>query len=153
MQNWPPNVMEAIMDQVAAHGRTGSTQIMCVPDLPAPIQALGTMQATPLQFREPGVVIAMYGQELRGTAPAFASTRVRVQIGGQVDLFSNGNVGTFRSMLGLFGGAQNWYSLWRRAEPGVNWVVYYENLDAGNTATPEVSFGFLSDAAIAKFAG
>jgi len=150
---WPPNVIETIMRQVSQFGRTGATKIYSVPALGAavPIGApVSQVQASPLQFREPGVVLAMYGQELAGTAPKFALTRVRVQIGGQEDLFTDGNVGVGISMLQLFGGAANWFPLWRRATPGVNWVVSYQNLDTAAVANPSVSFGFLADADIAR---
>lgn len=152
---WPPNVVETIQRQVAQFGRTGSTKIYSVPELQAAIPigapfAPTQVQAAPLQWREPGVVIAMYGQELAGTAPKFASTRVRVQIGGQEDLFTDGNVGVALSMLQLFGGAQNWFPLWRRAVPGVNWIVTYQNLDPAATATPAASFAFIADADIAR---
>lgn len=147
---WPPNVIEAIMRQVSQYGRTGSTKIMAVPALSAAIAISSTVQAQPLQFRESGVVIAMYGQELAGTAAKFASTTVRVQIGGQEDLFSDGNAGVGVSMLALFGGAQNWFPLWRRVIPGVNWVVTYGNNDGAATATPSCFFGFIADADIAR---
>lgn len=147
---WPLNVIETIMRQVSQYGRTGSTKVYCVPDLAAAVPISSTQQAAPLQFREPGVVIAMYGQELAATAAKYASTRVRVQIGGQEDIFTDGNAGVGISMLALFGGAQNWFPLWRRVIPGVTWVVTYQNLDAAATATPSVQFGFIADADIAR---
>jgi hypothetical protein len=150
---WPPHVIDTIYRQLSQFGRVGATKVYAVPDLGAAL-GLGpsSQQAPVLQFRESGIVIAMYGQELAGTAPKFATTRVRVQIGGQDDLFTDGNVGVGRSMLSLFGGAQNWWPMWRRAEPGINWVVTYSNLDTANTCTPEVSFAFLADADIARYA-
>lgn len=155
MQDWPPNVLEAIQRQVSQFGRTGSTKIYAVPDLGAPL-ALGapitTSQPQTITFRENGVLIAMYGQELSGTAPKFATTRVRVQIGGSEDLFTDGQSGVFLSLLSLFGGAQNWYPIWRRVTPGVRWVVTYQNLDTVATATPSAQFGFLGDADIARLA-
>lgn len=147
---WPQAVIDTIMMQVAQFGRTGSTKIYAVPRLGTAIPASQTVQAQPLQFREAGVVIAMYGQELAGTAAKFASTTVRVQIGGQEDIFTDGNVGVGVSMLSLFGGAQNWFPLWRRVVPGVNWVITYGNDDAVATAVPSVQFGFIADADIAR---
>jgi hypothetical protein len=92
----------------------------------------------------------MYGQELSGTAAKFASTTVRVQLGGQEDLFTDGNSGVGVSMLSLFGGAQNWFPLWRRVIPGVNWVITYGNNDSLAVAVPSVQFGFIADADIAR---
>lgn len=150
-QDWPNNVLEAIQRQVSQFGRTGATKIYAVPDVTA-IAASGTSQPQTVTFREAGVVIAMYGQELAGTAPKFAQTRVRVQIGGSEDIFTDGQSGVFVSMLSLFGGAQNWFPLWRRAVPAVRWIVTYQNLDAGATATPSLQFALLADADIARYA-
>jgi len=150
-QQWPNNVIEAIQRQVSQFGRVGSTKIVAVPDVAA-IAISSFSQPQTVTFREPGVVIAMYGQELAGTAPKFASTRVRVQVGGSEDLFTDGQSGVFLSMLSLFGGAQNWFPIWRRASPAVRWVVTYQNLDAAATATPSAQFGFIADADIAKYA-
>ena len=147
---WPPNVIETIMRQVSQFGRTGATKIYAVPSLGVSVPASSSLQAQPLQFREPGVVIAMYGQELSGTAAKFASTTVRVQLGGQEDLFTDGNSGVGVSMLSLFGGAQNWFPLWRRVIPGVNWVITYGNNDSLAVAVPSVQFGFIADADIAR---
>lgn len=148
--DFPPNVIELVQRQLSQFGRVGATKVYAVPELPAVMPASTTSAPQNVKFREPGVVIAMYGQELAGTAPAYATTRARVQIGGQEDIFTDGNVGVFRSFLSLFGGANNWFPLWRRAEPGVDWVVTYQNRNAGGTALPELSFAFIADADILR---
>lgn len=151
--DFPPNVVELVQRQLSQFGRAGATKGYGAPDLPAaiPIGApISTSAPVNIRFREPGTVVALYGQELAGTAPKFASTRVRVQIGGQEDLFTDGQVGIFRSMLSLFGGAQNWWPVWRRAIPGVDWTVTYQNLDQAATATPELTLAFIGDADLAR---
>lgn len=153
---WPPNVMDTILRQISQFGPVGSTKVYQVPALgtsvPLAVSATvpSTLQAPPLQFREAGVVLAMYGQERSGTGAKFATTGVRVQIGGQEDLFTDGNSGVPVSMLSLFGGAINRFPLWRRVIPGVNWVVTYYNYDAVAVAYPDVSFAFLADADLAR---
>lgn len=150
---FPPNVVELIQRQLSQFGRVGATKLYNVPALAAPIAATAGLiaAAAPLQFREPGTVIAMYGQEISGTAAKFAQTSVRVQIGGQEDLFTDGNVGTFVPMLALFGPNLNWFPLWRRAIPGVNWVVSFQNNDpTPATCTPFCTFAFIADADLAR---
>jgi hypothetical protein len=149
---FPPNVVELIQRQLSQFGRVGATKLYNVPALAAPIAAVvGTIaQAAALQFREPGTIIAMYGQELTATPAKFASTALRVQVGGQEDLFTDGNTGAFVPMLALFGPNLNWFPIWRRVEPGINWVISYRNDDGGATATPFCTFAFIADADLAR---
>jgi hypothetical protein len=149
--DFPANTIELIQRQLSQFGRVGATKIYAAPALSAAITASVGATSPPqnIRFREPGTVIACYGQELSGTAPKFAKTEVRVQIGGQEDLFTDGNVGTFVSMLGIFGGPNNWFPLWRRAVPGVDWTVTYRNQDGSATAYPSFYLAFIGDADIA----
>lgn len=148
---FPPNVVELIQRQLSQFGRVGATKVYAAPDLSAAIAATpGTIsQPVNIRFREPGIVIACYGQELAGTVAKFASTRVRVQIGGQEDLFTDGNVGVFVPMLELFGPNLNWFPLWRTATPGVDWTITYQNM-ASSTATPSFALAFIGMADIAR---
>lgn len=150
--SFPPNVVELIQRQVSQFGRVGATKIYTAPALAAAIAAGASVESVPvtIRFREPGTVIALYGQEVAGTAAKFATTDIRVQIGGTEDLFTDGQQGTFVPMLGLFGGALNWFPLWRRALPGVDWVFTFRNRDAGATATPFAGLAFLADADVQR---
>lgn len=151
---FPPNIVEAFQRQVSLSGRIGATKIYVFPPLAAALAAVaGTVSVpTNIRFREPGTVIALYGQEQAGTAAAFATTEVRIQVGGQEDLFTNGQSGTFVSMLALFGGSQNWFPLLRRAVPGVDWTATYRNQSGSATATPSLYLAFVADADIARAA-
>lgn len=150
MQDFPPHVIELIQRQLSQFGRVGCSKVYGFPDLAAALAVSSTSAPVTIMWREPGVVIAMYGQELAGTAAKFATTRTRIKIGGQEDLFTDGQVGIFRSFLSLFGGAQNWFPIWRRVTPGVEWSATYQNLDGSNTCTPELSLAFIADADIAR---
>jgi hypothetical protein len=150
--DFPPNVVELIQRQLSQFGRVGATKIYRAPALAAAIAAVVGTVSNPIniRFREPGTVIALYGQEQAGTAPKFATTEVRIQVGGSEDIFTDGETGTFVPMLALFGGAQNWFPMWRRAEPGVDWLISYRNQDGGNTAIPSLLLAFVADADLAR---
>lgn len=150
--DFPPNVVELIQRQLSQFGRVGATKMYVAPALSAAIAAVAGTISTPvnIRFREPGTVIAMYGQEQAGTVAKFATTEVRVQIGGQEDLITTGQAGTFAPMLALFGPNLNWWPLWRRATPGTDWTITYRNQSGSDTAIPFVGFAFIADADIAK---
>lgn len=151
METFPPNIVEFIQRQIyqlQQYGRAGATKIYRAPRLAAAIAAGPNSLSPPvnIRFREPGIVIACYGQELAGTVAAFASTEVRIQIGGQDDLITDGQSGEFAPMLALFGPNLNWFPLTRRAIPGVDWTITYRNENAGGTATPSFMLAFIADA-------
>ncbi len=150
--DFPANTIELIQRQLSQFGRVGATKVYRAPALTAALAAVAGTVSTPqnIRFREPGTVIACYGQEQAGTSASFATTEVRVQIGGQEDLFTDGNVGTFVPMLALFGGPNNWFPLWRRAQPGVDWTVTYRNQSGSATAIPSLMLAFIADADIAR---
>jgi hypothetical protein len=152
MNDFPPNVIEFIQRQLSQFGRVGSTKTLRAPALPAALAAGTAVDSQPvtIRIREPGTIIACYGQELAGTTAKFAATEVRVRIGGQEDLFSDGQSGVFFPMLGLFGPNANWYPLWRRGIPGVDWTIQYRNNDTGATATPSFGLAFIADADLAR---
>lgn len=146
-----PHYVELVQRQMGQYGRIGATRIVQTPDVPA-IAASSLAQPQTVNWRNDGIVIAMYGAELAGTPASFASTRVRVQIGGSDDLITDGQSGTYASFLSLFGAAQNWFPLLRKVQQGVQWIVTYQNLNAGGTATPSLSFAFIADDDIKKMA-
>lgn len=153
-----PDTIETLLRYISQFGPVPSTKVYKVPALGTSVAAAANaltpmiVQAQPLQFRETGFVLGMYGSERSGTGPKFAQTGVRVQIGGQEDLFTDGNSGVDVSMLSLFGGALTRYPLWRAASPGVNWVVSYYNYDTEAVALPEVEFSFVAQADIERMA-
>jgi hypothetical protein len=154
--DFPPNVVETIQRQISQFGRVGATKFYVAPLLTAAIPAAASAAAPSvsdpvnIRFREPGTVIAMYGQELSGTVAKFAKTWLRVQIGGQEELFRDDQKGVWLPMLALFGPNQNWTPLWRRAIPGVDWTVLYENYDTAATAFPTFVLAFIADADLAR---
>ncbi len=148
-----PHVLELVQRQLGQFGRVGATRIITVPDVDALAAGASVRSApVPVDWRDAGWVLAMYGQEVAGTAPKFASTRMRVQIGGSEDLFTDGRAGTYCSFLSLFGGAQNWFPLIRRCQPGIPWLVTYENRDGGATATPSAQFAVILDPDVERIA-
>lgn len=154
--DFPPNVVELIQRQLSQFGRVGATKIYAVPTLTAAIAAAGAVttpvQSTPqnIRFREPGTVIALYGQAIAGSAASYAGTEVRVQIGGQEDIFTDGNSGVYVPLLALFGPNLNWFPLWRRAVPGTDWTVTYQNRQTGGTTFPSCYLAFIADADLAR---
>ncbi len=149
--DFPPNVVELIQRQLSQFGRVGATKVYKAPDLAAAIAGVVGTESQPvtIRFREPGTVIACYGQELAGTTAKFAGTEVRVRIGGQEDLFTDGQSGVYMPMLALFGPNLNWFPLWRRAMPGVDWTVQYKN-QVASTATPTFGLAFIADSDLAR---
>jgi hypothetical protein len=152
MNETQQNILELTQRALALMGRTGAVRTFVV-TLPSSIPAGAAVerQATPLQFQEPGMVLAMYGQEETATAAKYAKTKVRVQIGAD-DLFSDGQAGTFASMLALFPPATPWYPILRRVVPAVPWTVSFRNTDTGAVAVPEVEFSFIADADLKRLA-
>ena len=152
-QNFPPNVLALVQQQLSFLGEIGATKVLTVPRLSAAIAA-GVGNVSPPQtvyIREPGTIIALQCSELRGTAAGYAEVGIGVQIGGTTNLFTDGQVGTFVPLLELVGGANRSFGLLRRAEPNVNWVVQYTNFSAVNAANPSASFLFIADADLARF--
>lgn len=147
MDQHPINLIQWAQQQLSQFGRIGATRIVNVPALAAPV-AIGPATAQPplLTWRDPGWVIAMYGQELRGTVAAFATTGAMVQFMGDEFLTTNGNAPDFASFLALFGPNVNWFSLIRRVARGDNWTITYKNRDTAAVANPDMSFAFLADA-------
>lgn len=155
--DFPPNVVELVQRQLSQFGRVGATKVYLFPLLAAPIAAntsggpTGTVSVpSNIRFREPGTVIALYGQEATGTVAKFAQTAIRIQVGGQEDLWTDGNAGVFIPMLAAFGPNLNWFPLWRRAIPGVDWTITWRNDDTGATAFPQTMLAFIADADLAR---
>lgn len=155
--DFPPNVVELIQRQLSQFGRVGATKAYLFPLLAAPIAAnisggpTGTVSPpSNIRFREPGTVIALYGQTDLGSVFAFANTALRIQVGGQEDLWTDGQAGVFMPMLAAFGPNLNWFPLWRRAIPGVDWTITWRNDNAGATAFPQTFLAFIADADLAR---
>lgn len=147
--DFPPNVIEMAQRQLSQFGRIGATRIYKAPSLASSVSPLAQSTPQNIRFREPVTVIALYAQETsRASAASFAQTQVRVQIGGQEDLFTDGQVGVFASILSLVGGAQNWFPILRRGRPGVDWTVTYYNASESDTALPEFQLACIADADI-----
>lgn len=154
--DFPPNVVELIQRQLSQFGRVGATKVYAVPTLTAVIAAAPAVttpvisQPQNIRFREPGTVIAIYGQAIAGTVQSFAGTEIRIQIGGQEDVATDGNAGVFVPMLALFGPNLNWFPMWRRAQPGVDWTITYQNRQTGDTTFPSAYLAFIADADLAR---
>lgn len=147
--DFPPNVVELIQRQLSQFGRVGATKIYVFPALAAPVPTGQISPPTNIRFREPGTVIALYGQEILGTVATFAQTAIRIQVGGQEDLWTDGNSGVFIPLLAAFGPNLNWFPLWRRAIPGVDWTATFQNNSAGNQ-TPTAMLSFIADADLGR---
>jgi hypothetical protein len=142
----PLSLIQFAQQQLAQFGRAGATRIVNVPALSTPVPISGSSQAPLLTWRDPGTVIALYGQELTGTVAKFASTALRLQFPGDEDFITNGSAGDFASLLALVGPNTNWFPMIRRVRRGDNWIATYRNDDAAATATPAISFAFIADA-------
>lgn len=155
MESYPLSVVQWAQQQLSQFGRIGATRLVNVPALAAPV-AIGApaslAQAPLLTWRDPGTVIAMYGQELRGTPAAFATTGAMLQFMGDDNFITNGSAPDFASFLALFGPNVNWFPMIRRVKRGDNWTITYRNRDTGAVANPDMTFAFLADADIGRTA-
>lgn len=152
------HIVQWAQEQLVRFGRLGATRVMKVPDLTAvvPIAAAvltpSTAQPPLLTFTEPGTVIALYGQELTGTLPKFASTEVGLQFSGDDSLVSNGKAADFFPLLGLVGFSTNWFPMLRRVGRNDSWTITYRSRDTVATAFPSLGFAFLADADLNRVA-
>ena len=152
--DFPRNILALAQQTLALMGRVGATRVYTTPPVTA-LPGPGTIsQPAAVRFTTPGWVLAMYGQESQQATPAsYARTGVRVQIGGDQDLFIDGNGGpSYGSMLALFGGVNNWFPLVRRVVQGDLWITTFRNNDPALAITPEVEFAFFADADLAQMA-
>ena len=155
---FPSNMspIEAAQRALALYGRLCATRIVRVPALGAALAAAASAtvptisNAIPVQWRENGTVIAAYGQERTGTVPKFATTEARIQISGSEDLISDGQSGTYMPFLAMFGPNVNWFPFTRRVSTGIIWTITYRNTDTGAVCNPDLIFGFIADADLAR---
>ncbi len=155
MDQQPLSVIQWAQQQLSQFGRIGATRIVTVPELAAavPIGAPASLAQAPLlTWRDPGTVIAMYGQELAGTVAKFASTSASLQFMGDEFFATNGSAPSFFSFLAVFGPNVNWFPMIRRVKRGDNWTVTYRNRDAAATASPDMAFAFIADADMGRAA-
>lgn len=146
-KNLPPAVQWA-QQQLAQYGRVGATKIVVVPALAAVLPAaLGSVVSAPnLTWRKPGTVIALYGQERTATAVKLAGTEFQLQFSGEEFFVTNGSGSDFFPMLGLVGGATNWFPITRRVDDGHVWTASYRQRDvAGTTSDPTIGFAVIYD--------
>lgn len=150
----PIPVIQWAQQQLSQFGRIGATRLVNVPALSAAVGisvGTGTLSQAPLlTWRDPGTVIAAYGQELTGTTAKMASTAARIQFMGDEDFITNGNAGDFAPFLGLFGPNVNWFPMTRRVKRGDNWTITYRNQDAAAVANPAMTFAFIADADLGR---
>jgi hypothetical protein len=141
-----------LQQQLATTGRIGATRFFLTPDVASPAAVGGISTPVSIRFTQAGIALAMYGQETEtATAPAFAQTAVRLQIGGTEDLFIDGQGGpAFAPMLALFGGVNNWTPLLRRVIPGVDWTFTFQNNRAAGTIDPKIIVAVIADADVAS---
>lgn len=150
--DFPRQVFELLQQQLASTGRVGATRWLQTPSV-GTIAAVAGQQSgpAPIRFPERGIVLAMYGQVQEASAANYASMAMRVQVGGQEDLFLDGQGGpAFLPFLGLFGGVSNWQPVMRRVIPGVDWVFTFQNVVGTATLTPSCQLSFIADADVEK---
>lgn len=153
--DYPKQVFDLLMQQLATTGRIGATRMFQTPALAASPAAAGGISApVSIRFNIHGIALALYGQETdTATIAAFAQTAVRVQIGGNEDLIIDGQGGpAFAPLLALFGGVNNWTPLLRRIEPGVDWSFSFQNNQAAGTIDPVCIVTAIADEDLAKMA-
>lgn len=139
-------VLEMVQRALAMGAPIGATQILTV-DLATSIAAGASViaQAEPLQFQEPGTVVAITGQEVTATAAKYAKTRLSLSIGPK-EIVSNGQGKSFASFLTLFPPGQPFWALFRDVQVGVPWIFSFENRDTGAVAVPSLTIGFIAEA-------
>jgi hypothetical protein len=139
-------ILEMVQRALAMGAPVGGTQILTV-DLAASIPAGASVirQAEPLQFQEPGTVVAITGQEVTATSAKYATTRLSLAVGPK-ELVSNGQGKSFASFLTLFPPGQPFWGLFRDVQVGVPWIFSFENRDAGAVCVPSLTLGFIAEA-------
>lgn len=108
----------------------------------------------PIRFTRDGFVTSYTGQVQSGVAADYGATALRIQIGGQQDLFIDGQGGpAFAGFLELFGGVPARQRLVRRVKRGDLWVFTVQNLFAAVTAViPTITLAFLDDEDLSNLA-
>jgi hypothetical protein len=141
-----PQAVDWILRQLAQFGRVPCSSVIRTPALAAPLGAGLASPPLQMRFNEPGIVIALYGQEAAATPASFAGTEIRIQMDGVEDVIQDGQStgGTTFPLLGLVGGAQNWFPIMRRASVGMPWLITWKNTTAG-PITPSAGFAFIAD--------
>lgn len=139
-------VLEMVQRALAIGQPIGATRILTV-DLATSIAAGASVfaQAEPLQFQQPGTVVAMTGQEVTATAAKLAKTRVSLSIGPD-EIIGNGQGKSFAPFLTLFPPGQPYFALFRDVQVGVPWIFSFENRDAAAVAVPTITLGFIAEA-------
>jgi len=152
--DFPKHIFDLLQQQLASTGRIGATRYFVTPDID---NVLKSTQSTPVpvRFTDPGICLAMYGQEATVASQlAYANTRVRVQVGGVEDLFVDGQGGpAYMPFLAAFGTVNNWTPVLRRVTPGVDWVFTFKATAAfpdNAGAAPTIVLATISDADIAR---
>lgn len=139
--------IELMQRQLSQFGRVGATKLLRH-QAQASIAAAGTGSPPPIRIREPGTVIALYGQVLTAVAADMAGTEVRIFIGGTEELCTDGQIGQSMPFLMLFGANQNWFPLIRHVVPGDDWVFQYTNNNPANAIVPSLALAFIADSAL-----
>jgi hypothetical protein len=129
----------------------GSTRYLKTPAFGA-IAPLTISGPQTIRFTRDGFVTAFSGQIQSGAAADYAAAALRVQIGGQEDLFVDGQgAPAFAGFLELFGGVPARRRIVRRVVRGDLWTFTVQNLFAAVTSiTPTVTLDILDDEDLAK---
>jgi hypothetical protein len=143
-----------LQQQLATTGRIGGTRYFLTSNVASPAAAGGISVPAPVRFNVEGIALCIQGQETdTATAPAFAQTAFRCQIGGTEDLFVDGQGGpAFMPMLLAFGGVNNWLPTMRWVKPGVDWVFTFQNNQAAGTINPKIMIAVIAKADIEAMA-
>lgn len=120
-----------------ARGRRKANRIIRVPSV-GTLAAGVTAAPQTIRFLRPGEVIAIYGQTKEATDSAAADSSVRIQIGGDRELVTDGSGGAFAPFFALFGTARNWWPLGIEVAQQEIWTLYLRNEAAAATRTPDL---------------
>lgn len=151
--DFPKHVFDLLQQQMASTGRIGATRYFLTPDIVSPAAGGGVSAPVSVRFNVNGIALCMQGQEITGTAAAFATCAFRCQIGGTEDLFIDGQGGpAFLPLLAAFGGVNNWMPTMRRVIAGIDWSFSFQNNTGAGTINPKIMIAVIADADIAAMA-
>ena len=102
------------------------------------------VQAPPVVWKKPGIVIAMSAQTRLNTDAEQAGTEFQVLFGGQVpQVIGSDGSPQFMSINIAAGKSRNWFPLEAPCSKGVPWSVAWRNLSAVATVIPDLYFWVL----------
>jgi hypothetical protein len=118
-----------------SRGRRKANRILRVPSV-GTLAAGATSSPQTVKFVKAGEALALYGQISEATDVGAAAAAVRIVVGADRDIITDGNGATFCPFFALFGQARNWWPLGLEIARNEIWTFTFRNEHASLTYTP-----------------